>query len=57
MTGIFLTINYDLWMKGMDSVETMWHSIFTDTLEIAIPGLIGVAASFLISRHVQKRIL
>ena len=41
----------------MDSVETMWHSIFTDTLEIAIPGLIGVAASFLISRHVQKRIL
>lgn len=55
MTGIFLTINYDLWMKSMDSFETMRKSIFTDTLEIAIPGLIGVGASFLVSRHVRNK--
>lgn len=54
MTGIFLTINYDLWMKTMDSFETLMKSILINTLEIAVPGLIGVAASFLISRHVHK---
>ncbi len=56
MTGIFLLLRYDLWMKYMDSVETLLRSLMKDTLEVYAIGLLGILASILITRKVQKPI-
>ena len=52
--GIFLAINYDLWLYSMDSFDTLKLSYLYMTLESIIPGAIGIAGCLLISRR-QKR--
>ncbi len=55
MTGIFLMINYDIWMKHMDSFETLKAAILKDTLEPLAAGILGIAASLILTRILQKK--
>ena len=54
ITGIFLAINYDLWLYFMASFDTLKLSYLYMTLESIIPGAIGITGCLLISRR-QKR--
>ncbi len=54
ITGIFLTVNYDLWLYYMDSFETLKRAIIRNTLESVIPGVLGIAVCLVIS-GVQRR--
>lgn len=51
ITGIFLTINYDLWMYYMDSYETLRLAINRITLESLIPGVLGIIVSLALTRR------
>lgn len=53
--GIFLVLNYDLWMRHMTEFYTMQRTIIIDTLEIVIPGIVGTIASLLVTRGVRKK--
>lgn len=55
MTGIFLMINYDIWMKSMDGYETLVRAITRDTLGIAVIGVLGIAASLILTKAFQKK--
>lgn len=55
MTGIFLILRYDLWMKYMDDFETLFRSMIRETLEVVIIGLLGIAISLLITKKMKKR--
>lgn len=56
ISGIFLMIMYDIWMKRMDSFETLKRSITRYTLEILVMGVLGVGASLLIARISRKKL-
>lgn len=55
MTGIFLMINYDLWMKYMDSPETLLAAICKLTFEPLAAGALGIAASLILMKALQKK--
>ena len=55
MTGIFLMINYDLWMKRMDSIETLLPAIFKSTFAPLAAGVMGIAASLVLARILRKK--
>lgn len=50
ITGIFLTVNYDLWLYYMDSFETLKRAIVRNTLESVIPGVLGIIVSLALAR-------
>lgn len=49
MMGMFLTLEYDLFLKGMDSRETLLHAVTIATYQTVGVGALGIAASFLIT--------
>lgn len=51
ITGIFLTVNYDLWLYYMDSYETLKQAIMRITLESVIPGVLGIIVSLALTRR------
>lgn len=55
MTGIFLFINYDMWMKTMDSIDTLRASIIRYTFEPLAAGILGIAAGIILSKTLQKK--
>ena len=55
ITGIFLMINYDIWLKHMDSLETLRAAILKDTLEPFAVCILGIAASLILTRIFQKK--
>ncbi len=57
MTGIFLILRYDLWMKYMSDFQTLFRQMIRDTLEVVIIGMLGIAASLLLTKVMKKRTL
>ena len=57
MTGIFLILRYDLWMKYMSNFRTLFREMIHDTLEVVIIGMLGIAASLLLTKVMKKRTL
>lgn len=55
MTGIFLILRYDLWMKYMSDFQTLFRQMVRDTLEVVIIGILGITASLLITKVMKKR--
>lgn len=55
MAGIFLMINYDIWMKHMDSFDTLKAAILRNTFEPFAAGLLGIAASLILTKTLQKK--
>ena len=55
MTGIFLMINYDLWLKYMDSPETLLAAICKLTFEPLAAGILGIAVSLILTRASRKK--
>ncbi len=55
MTGIFLLINYDQWLKYMDSRETLLRAICKITFEPLAAGVLGIVASLILTRVLQKK--
>lgn len=55
MTGIFLMINYDLWLKYMDSPETLLRAILKISFEPLAVGILGIAASLILARALRKK--
>lgn len=51
ITGIFLMVNYDLWLYYMDSYETLRLAINRITLESVIPGVLGIIVSLALARR------
>lgn len=50
VSGIFLAMNYDLGLYCMDTWETLMPAYRDNTLTAAVPGVLGIIASLLISR-------
>lgn len=55
ITGIFLMINYDIWLKQMDSFETLRAAILRDTLEPFAVCILGMAASLILTKTLRKK--
>lgn len=55
MTGIFLMINYDLWLKYMDSPETLLAAVCKLTFEPLAAGILGIAVSLILTRASRKK--
>ncbi len=55
MTGIFLMINYDQWLKYMDSRETLLRAVYKITFEPLAAGILGIAASLILARALRKK--
>ncbi len=55
MTGIFLLINYDIWMKCMDSPQTLLRAILKNSFEPLAAGILGIAASLILARALRKK--
>ena len=55
MTGIFLLINYDQWLKYMDSRETLLRAVCKITFEPLAAGILGIAASLILARALRKK--
>lgn len=55
MTGIFLMINYDMWMKSMDSFETLKAAIYRNSFDPLVAGILGIAASLILTKALQKK--
>ena len=49
MMGMFLALEYDLFLKMMDSRETVLHAVTLATYQTIGLGALGIAASFLIT--------
>lgn len=55
MTGIFLLINYDIWMKCMDSPQTLLRAILKNSFEPLAAGILGIAASLILAGALRKK--
>lgn len=55
MTGIFLMINYDMWLKLMASRETLLRAILKISFEPLAAGILGIAASLILARVLRKK--
>lgn len=55
MTGIFLMLNYDMWLKSMENFETWKAAVLRITFEPLAVGILGIAASFILTRTLQKK--
>ncbi len=55
MTGIFLMINYDMWMKCMDSFETLKAAMFRNSFEPLVAGILGIVASLILTKAFRKK--
>ncbi|MCI9338543.1 MAG: zf-HC2 domain-containing protein [Lachnospiraceae bacterium] len=55
ITVIFLVYNYDIWMKTMDSFETLLASFLKCSFEVFAAGIVGVFANLLVSRFMDKK--
>ena len=56
LTGIFLLFNYYVWLKHMDSFETLKSALFESTLLLMGIGLLATAASLAIPRLRRSRL-
>ena len=55
MTGIFLMINYDMWLKYMASPQTLLRAILKISFEPLAAGVLGIAASLILARALRKK--
>lgn len=55
LTGMFLIVDYDIWMKCMDSYDTLKAALARSTLETALIGLLGTAAVYWFTNKFQKK--
>ena len=55
MTGIFLLLNYDVWLKYMDNFDTLQASLLRSTFVLIGIGAAGILVCLLLACGIRRK--